>query len=299
MYEFGLPVLYALLLWWVSTGVLLYLQGLPRRTFPWSMLGMTVVALAALYGHTATSTESSVGAAYLSFTCALLVWAWIELSYYSGLVTGLHTDPCPPDATQWRRFEMAVRTSLYHELAIVATAALLAGLAWEAENQVGTWTFIILWVMRWSAKLNLFLGVPNLNESWLPEHLRFLSSYMPKRPMNLLFPVSVTGATVILGLLVQSASAGEAEPFRSVGLMLVASLLALGILEHWFLVLPISEATLWRWATQGAEEQGAGRTEDESASGQQRDGAPAHPVEERDGRGLRREEAFQLFDCAR
>ena len=28
-----------------------------------------------------------------------------------------------------------------------------------------------------SAKLNVFLGVPNLNEEFLPEHLRYLQSF--------------------------------------------------------------------------------------------------------------------------
>jgi putative photosynthetic complex assembly protein 2 len=102
--------------------------------------------------------------------------------------------------------------------------------------------------MRWSAKLNLFLGVPNLNEHWLPEHMRFLSTYMAKRPMNLLFPVSVTTATLMLAMLIEEATApGSGEAHRA-GVMLVASLVALGILEHWFLVLPMSEEVLWRWA---------------------------------------------------
>ncbi|HPB76400.1 MAG TPA: DUF3623 family protein, partial [Chromatiaceae bacterium] len=40
---------------------------------------------------------------------------------------------------------------------------------------------------------------------------------------------------------------------QRVGLMLVATLLALGILEHWFLVLPFSEEVIWRWALRGNE----------------------------------------------
>ena len=41
MLEYGLPVLYALFVWWFSTGVIIYLDGLPVRTFRWSMLGAT------------------------------------------------------------------------------------------------------------------------------------------------------------------------------------------------------------------------------------------------------------------
>jgi len=106
---------------------------------------------------------------------------------------------------------------------------------------------VILWLMRWSAKLNLFLGVPNLND-WLPDHLAYLKTYMPKRSMNLLFPVSVTLPTVIVVLLASQALGPDARDFSSVGLILAATLLALGILEHWLLVLPLPDEALWAWA---------------------------------------------------
>ena len=64
------------------------------------------------------------------------------------------------------------RPILYHELAIVATALAVVAVTWGGANQVGTWTFLLLWAMRLSAKLNVFLGVPNLTEQFLPEHLR-------------------------------------------------------------------------------------------------------------------------------
>ena len=38
----------------------------------------------------------------------------------------------------------------------------------------------------------MFLGVPNLTEEFLPEHLHYLKSFLSRKPMNLLFPVSVT-----------------------------------------------------------------------------------------------------------
>ena len=41
-------------------------------------------------------------------------------------------------------------------------------------------------------ELNVFLGVRNLNEQFLPKHLRYLGSYLVQKPMNLLFPLSVT-----------------------------------------------------------------------------------------------------------
>ena len=43
--------------------------------------------------------------------------------------------------------------------------------------------------------MNVFLGVRNLNESFLPEHLRYLHSYFRSRPINALFPSAVLAST--------------------------------------------------------------------------------------------------------
>ena len=51
--------------------------------------------------------------------------------------------------------------------------------------------------------------------------------------------------TIVAVLLVQGALA--AAGFEAVGLALVTALLALAILEHWFLVLPLPDAALWTW----------------------------------------------------
>ena len=52
--------------------------------------------------------------------------------------------------------------------------------------------------------------VRNLNEDWIPEHLDFVKSFLTRRPMNFLFPISITLATVAAVHLVQSATAEEA-----------------------------------------------------------------------------------------
>ena len=68
---------------------------------------------------------------------------------------------------------MPCRTSLYHELAIIGSAIAIVALTWHQPNQIGMWTFMVLWWMHQSAKLNVFFGVRNLNEEFLPEHLTF------------------------------------------------------------------------------------------------------------------------------
>ena len=181
------------------------------------------------------------------------------MSYFTGFVTGPRKTPCPPGCSDWKRFGLAIQTSLYHEVAVMVTMAFLVLISWEEPNQAAQWTFVVLWLMRWSAKLNLFFGVPNLNEDWLPEHLRYLKTYMCKRGMNLLFPLSVTGATVVDVLIVFKAMAPETTSAQSVALILVATLLALAILEHWLLVLPLPDEALWAWALPKPE-----RTESDS-----------------------------------
>ncbi len=247
MTEHLYPALFALFVWWFSTGVIIYLDGLPRHTFRWSMLGATAVLGVSLYGLAKTADDTTVTGAYLAFTYGLLAWGWQEISFYMGYVTGPRSEPCPEGCSGWKHFGHAIQTSLWHELAIIAAALAVFALTWGQPNQVGVWTFMVLWWMHQSAKLNVFLGVRNLNEEFLPEHLDFLKSYLTKKPMNLLFPVSVTVSTVICVYLAEAALAADATPFEAAGYTFLTVLMALAILEHWFLVLPIPAAALWHW----------------------------------------------------
>lgn len=245
--EYALAVTFTLLLWWFSTGAVLYVVGLPKRTFGRSMAVASALAVLAVVGVVVSSADTTALGAYCAFTSALLVWAWHEMSFLTGLVTGPRDAPCPPDSKAWRRFAYATQTLLYHEVAILLTAVLLVVLTWGAPNQIGVWTFLALWVMRLSAKFNVFLGVPNLTEEFLPDNLVFLKSYFRKRPMNLLFPVSITVSTVVTWALWKEASAADASEFVVAGYTMLAALMALAVLEHWFLVLPLPAAALWSW----------------------------------------------------
>ena len=248
MSDHVLAALFVLFTWWISTGVILLLDGLPRSTFRYSVTGMSGLALGGLYGLWWSSRFQTKPAAYLAFSCALAVWAWHELTFLLGLVTGPRKEPCPPDARGWRRFVYATAAIIYHELALFLT--LLAGVAltWGAPNQVGTWTFLVLWIMRLSAKLNVYLGVRNLTTEFIPEHLRYLLSYFRKARLNPLMPVSITVASTVVWLLLSKSRASDANGFVVVGWTLVATLLAMAVLEHLFLTLPVPDALLWRWA---------------------------------------------------
>jgi putative photosynthetic complex assembly protein 2 len=239
MYLHLFPILFALFVWWFSTGLIMYLDGLPRRTFKWSFLGGSLLTLVALWGLWATRNDTSVGGAYLAFTWGTLAWGWQEMSFYMGYVTGPRRQPCPEGCSGFAHFLHAVQTSLYHELAVVISAALVVALTWGGANQIGAWTFLIMWWMHQSAKLNVFFGVRNLSEEFLPENLQFLRSFLTKKPMNAFFPFSVTISTVIAAILFQRAFAVGATPFFAIGFSFLVFLMSLAILEHWMLVLPI------------------------------------------------------------
>ena len=117
----------------------------------------------------------------------------------------------------------------------------------DAANQTGVWTFCILWLARLSTKLNIYLGVPNHTEQFLPKHLKYIATYFCRRPMNLLFPLTVTATTLVTAMLIDQALQPDALPFEIAGFVFLATLMALAVLEHWFLVLPIPSAELWTW----------------------------------------------------
>jgi putative photosynthetic complex assembly protein 2 len=248
MLQYAAPIAYAVFLWWFSTGVILYLDGLPRRTFRWSMLGATAILALSLRCLATGNNDLTVGGAYAGFTFGLLAWGWQEISFYMGVVTGFKTVPCPEGCSGWRHFGHAIRVSFFHEMAIIVTGATISALVWPGANHVGLWTYVVLWWMHQSAKLNVLLGVRNLNEEFLPEHMAFLKSFLRKKPMNLLFPFSVTISTVIALMLFQKAISPAATNFELTGYLFLGGLMSLAILEHWFLVLPLPSARLWNWS---------------------------------------------------
>jgi putative photosynthetic complex assembly protein 2 len=247
MSEFAIPAAYAVLLWWFTTGIILFLDRLPRTTFRWSMTAATVLLLGTVYILRSGAADVGVGGAYTGFSCAILVWGWLEMSFLMGFVTGPRTHGCAERCSGWRHFLHAVQAIAYNEIATLIGAVVVFSATWQSPNRVALWTFLVLWVMRLSAKLNLFLGVPNLGEKFLPAHLTYLKSFFKKRPMNFLFPLSISISTVVLVLLaLRYRTANDAG--SRVAYALVISLLALAVLEHWFMVLPLPSEKLWNWA---------------------------------------------------
>jgi putative photosynthetic complex assembly protein 2 len=242
----GLTFVITVTLWWFSTGIILLLCSLPRRTFGWSLLGGTAMLAVSLYGLVASAGDTTSLGIYLAFLSAIGVWGWLEMGFLMGYLTGPHTAPCPPDARGWQRFSLAVTTLLYREFSVIVAGLLVAILTSGQPNRTGALTFLILLVMRVSAELNLFLGVRYVPEAFLPDGLSHLKSYFRTRRFNLLFPVSILGSSLVAFNLARRAL--SAEGAEAVGFALLFVLLALAILEHFFMMIPMPDTALWGWA---------------------------------------------------
>lgn len=249
-----LPVLYTVMLWWFTTGLVIVVYGRSVRTVRLFFVIATGVMLAALGGLVALRDVGEPWAVYATFTCGTLVWGWLMASYYLGFITG---EPLPTDLRRRpgyyrlqqepvRRLRLAVRASMHHELLVLAFGLGLFWLNWNAANPWGSWTFLALWVMHLSSKLNVFFGVRNFPIEYLPRHLHGFGVLLGKRPINPFFPFAVVAATLVVWRMFSSVPAPDMPADQAVGLMLVGWMILLGVMEHWLLVLPVP-AMIWGW----------------------------------------------------
>jgi putative photosynthetic complex assembly protein 2 len=178
----------------------------------------------------------------------LTLWAWNEMVFLMGFITGPRRVPASPGLSGWPRFRQSAATVISHEIAIAVTGLLIWSIVAGGVNLFGLWTFAVLWLMRLSTKINIFLGAPNITDEFLPPHLQYLSSYFRRRPMNGFFPFSVTVATLATGLIVYLAFGAELPSGEVLGYSLLAALMALAVLEHWLLFVPVPAARLWSWS---------------------------------------------------
>jgi putative photosynthetic complex assembly protein 2 len=243
-----MPVLYTVLLWWSATGIILFLNRREPRSFPASLAGASLLLAAGFFGLWDSRDDGSVAAVYVAFTSALLVWGWLEMSFLMGFITGPRRIAMPERARGTQRFLPAVQAILYHEFALLVGGGLLCLLTLGGSNHFGIWTFTLLWVMRLSAKLNLFLGVRNLGLEYLPAHMKYLGTYFRQRAMNPLFPLSLAGASWTTLWFAAAAGAPDADEGTAVGFTVLATLSGLAALEHIFLVLPLRSERLWSWS---------------------------------------------------
>jgi len=239
------PLALAVGLWWLFTGAVLWASH--RR--PSGQRQAMVVATLACVAGVALAAESaqmpSLLGSYLGFCSVLLVWCWIELAFLLGWVSGPNRLPCPPQSTGWTRLMMAVGTILHHEIALLIAGLAICLPAWNAENTTAAQVFLVMYAMRLSTKLNLFWGVRNHYDGFLPGPTSHLSSYFRRRGLTPLFAVTAALASALTVLAWQQALSIQPS-WAQARDAFVASLFTLSLLEHLLLVLPIRPERLWR-----------------------------------------------------
>ncbi len=240
------PILGAVVIWWMSTGAILVLGERSERVRALAMAGATILAAGALALAWVLRDAATPAGAYAGALAALVLWAWHEMSFLFGYVTGPNRSPCPAGAEGWPRFRAAAATLIHHELAIAATALALGVISLGAANAVAFQVFLMFFALRLSAKLNLFVGAPHFTDEFLPARLSHLRSYFSPRPAGAFLALTAGAAAIGAGALLYAASV-TASAFDAVAFALLGALAALGALEHLFLALPLRDAALWRW----------------------------------------------------
>lgn len=241
-----LAAAFVIVAWWSSTGVILGLVRRPRSTHRNTLRLATVALLPALLLMRVSSAQVSLAGAGTAFLATLVLWGWLEISFLLGAVTGPRRVACPAGCHGVRHFGHAVNAILYHELAILAGAAVITLLCTGRPNRIALWTYLLLWGMRISAKLNLFFGVPNTAAELLPPHLRYISSYFRRRRLQPLLTLSILLAAGVSAGLISAAASAPLGSFTALELTLLATLALLALFEHCMLALPLPADGPWR-----------------------------------------------------
>ncbi|MCU0925178.1 MAG: putative photosynthetic complex assembly protein PuhE [Hydrogenophaga sp.] len=240
------PALFALLCWWFGTGAILWLVRRPSASFRTSLVWCTGLLALSLWTIQLSMQAQTVGNAYLGFVSVIAMWAWHEVAFLTGWLTGPRRVPLDPGARGWQRFTQSTQVVIWHELALLLNFAVLLWMQQGQPSHVALCTFAILWCMRFSAKLNLFFGVPQVGEQYLPRHLAYLGSYFKKGRLSAFFYLSVAASCTVWAWIVWELVSGRVT--ASTGGILLASLLGLAIVEHLIMAFPTPMQKLWGWA---------------------------------------------------
>ena len=242
------PFIVTVMIWFVATGLVAWADNRDVTTFPKSVMIGGIGGIAGLFVILMSAQSVSVLAVYAAFVGALMVWGWHEIGFLTGAAAGPRRIPASKGLTGARRFAEATATVIHHEVMLALTALLLISLSWNAANQIGATVFVLLFGLRLSAKINMFVGVPNSSVEMLPPHLEYLKTYFGPNRMTWLLGVSVVGIMGMAGWFGSLALAAQLGSAQMVGASLLTTLCLLGALEHVFLALPFRDGMLWGWA---------------------------------------------------
>lgn len=250
--QVAFPIVFAVFSWWVSTGVILWLINRPLRMHAGIGQVATALMFAATVAIVLIRDQTDLSAAYIGFMLGIVSWAWHEIMFLLGFISGPRKTPLPNGLSGPRRFRASAEALLHHEAAIGIHGVLLTLLSIGAENMVPVLTYYALWGMRLTAKLLIFFGAPNVAEHFLPHKLRYLGSYFRKssNPTAAFCALAATSCVAAgLSLLAFGAPPGG---FNQTVFVLLTTLVGLAVFEHLALVIRIPDQALWSWALKPA-----------------------------------------------
>jgi putative photosynthetic complex assembly protein 2 len=239
--------LVATLAWWGSTGliVLAVRQFDQRRNVV--IICAAIIAAIGLGVIIASADAASPSGAFAAFGGALALWAFFEVTFLFGWITGPRRVALPAVCSPLERFRHAAATVIHHEAGLALTLAGLAAFLQDAPNRVALMTFLVLWAMRLCAKFILFLGARHSFSELMPARLAYMQSYFRTDRTTLLFPfVLAAGLAVFVALVLVIRQ--ETNDHVIVAHTLAATFLALALSELVLLNLPIRDSALWAWA---------------------------------------------------
>lgn len=190
-----IAISYAIVLWWVSTGIIIILYRQPRWTYDATFGCMSVVAAACAVALWLLRNTNDTWAVYASFSAGTVVWGWNLASYYTGFITGERIILPPLPLTSRQRFVLAVKSTIHHEL--VSCFVLISAL-WAipgSSNPTGFITIVLFYVLHLLAKLNIYFGVHNFSGEWLPAHLSYITAFFGPARTHWFFVFTVSIAT--------------------------------------------------------------------------------------------------------
>ena len=229
---FGMVVAF----WWLATGLVIAAQH-DAATRLGAAIVSGALAIAGLVIVARSRTDATPAGARRALAGAGLLWTWVTVSLYAGWLVGPAPIRPSPDAPRVVEAMLAIRALLWHELGSIVVLAAAWGLTRRGPNRAGFHVLLAFWATTQLAKLNVFAGVANPGDRFLPPWLSFISWYVGPRRNTLLLAVSIA-ALAAGGYVAARKAARSRDPFARWAGAMVACMLALGALEHVFLGIP-------------------------------------------------------------
>ncbi|PIO47115.1 MAG: hypothetical protein CMR00_12120 [[Chlorobium] sp. 445] len=120
----GGGALYSIVFWWLSTAAIIYFNFQPayRATVFSAALILMLGAIYMLYTHRQSET---VMGAFITFTAGSIIWAFVEVSFYTGYIVGPQVRPIFTVGPSVIGFFKAIHRSLYHEGLVLGLVVLM------------------------------------------------------------------------------------------------------------------------------------------------------------------------------